>query len=82
MFLSVFLIIELCKCYGIPVDNKVNYEKLYKNRNKGMMGSTRWVEMELKAGVFMNNFYWFYLEMLFQGSLYCIADRTSSAVTV
>ena len=51
-------IIELCKCYGSPVENKVNYEKLFNARNKGMMGGTRWVEMEMKPGVYFNNFYW------------------------
>ena len=51
-------IIELCKCYGSPVDNRVNYEKLFNSRNKGMMGGTRWVEIELKPGVCFNNFYW------------------------
>ena len=49
-------IIQLCRCYGNPLNNKVHYERLYNNRNKGMMGSTRWVEMELKTS--MNNFYW------------------------
>jgi hypothetical protein len=51
-------IIELCKCYGSPVNNIVNYERMFNMRNRGMMGSTRWVEMELKSGVCMNNFYW------------------------
>ena len=51
-------IIELCKCYGNPVKNQVNYDKMFNVRNKGMPGSTRWVEMELKPGVYMNNFYW------------------------
>ena len=51
-------IIELCKSYGNPVDNRVNYEKLFNARNKGMSGGTRWVEMELKSGVCFKNFYW------------------------
>ena len=51
-------IIQLCKCYGTPLHNKVNYEKLFNARNKGMMGGTRWVEMEFKSGYIMNNFYW------------------------
>ena len=51
-------IIQLCKCYGNPINNRVNYEKLTNSRNKGMTGSTRWVEMEFKAGINMNNFYW------------------------
>jgi hypothetical protein len=37
-------IIQLCRCYGSPVRNKVNYEKMFNSRNRGMMGSTRWVE--------------------------------------
>ena len=49
-------IIQLYRCYGTPLNNKVNYEKMHNNRNKGMVGSTRWVEMDLKAN--MNNFYW------------------------
>ena len=49
-------IIQLCKCYGSPLNNKVHYEKLFNSRNRGMMGSTRWVEMDLKTS--MNNFYW------------------------
>ena len=51
-------IIQLCKCYGNPVNNRVNYERLSNSRNRGMMGSTRWVEMEFKEGRSMNNFYW------------------------
>lgn len=51
-------IIQLCKAYGNPVNNKVNYEKMFNSRNKGMMGATRWVEMDLKHGVVMKNFYW------------------------
>ena len=51
-------IIELCNCYGTPTNNKVNYEKLFNARNKGMMSGTRWVEMEMKPGISFNNFYW------------------------
>ena len=51
-------IIELCKCYGNPLNNKVYYEILFNARNRGMMGGTRWVEMELQPGVSMYNFYW------------------------
>ena len=51
-------IIELCKCYGTPVNNRVHYEKMANMRNRGMVGSTRWVEMEFRDGVCMNNFYW------------------------
>ena len=51
-------IIQLCKCYGNPVNNKVHFEKMTNARNRGMVGSTRWVEMEFKSGCYMNNFYW------------------------
>jgi hypothetical protein len=36
----------------------VHFEKLNNSRNRGMMGSTRWVKVEFKAGVSMNYFYW------------------------
>ena len=39
------------QAYGNPVNNKVNYEKMFNSRNKGMMGATRWVEMDLKQGI-------------------------------
>jgi hypothetical protein len=51
-------IIQLCKCYGTPLNNKVHYEKLFNSRNRGMIGSTRYVEMEMEPGTIMNNFYW------------------------
>ena len=51
-------ILHLCKCYGNPVDNKVYYETLTNSRNKGMRGSTRFVDMELKEGYSMMNYYW------------------------
>ena len=51
-------IIQLCKAYGNPLYNKVNYERMFNSRNKGMMGATRWVEMDMKQGVVMKNFYW------------------------
>ena len=51
-------IIQLCKAYGNPLNNKVNYERMFNSRNKGMMGATRWVEMDMKQGVVMKNFYW------------------------
>jgi hypothetical protein len=38
-------IIQLCKCYGTPLNNKVHYERMFNKRNKGMMGATRWVEI-------------------------------------
>ena len=51
-------LLHLCSCYGKPVDDIVHVEKLTNVRNKGMLGSTRWVEMELERGVSMENFYW------------------------
>ena len=51
-------IIQLCNCYGKTVNNEVHYERMYNSRNRGMVGSTRWVEMEFNPGCSMNNFYW------------------------
>ena len=31
---------------------------MFNKRNKGMMGATRWVEMELNQGICINNYYW------------------------
>ena len=48
-------VLNLCKSYGTPLDNKVYYETLTNNRNRGMQGSTRFVDMELGKGMsFMN----------------------------
>ena len=51
-------ILHVCKSYGTPYDNKVYYETLTNSRNKGMQGSTRFVDMELKKNVSMMNYYW------------------------
>ena len=51
-------IINLCNCYGKPVDNKVTYETLTNARNKGHTGSTRYVDMEFQPNVSMENYYW------------------------
>ena len=51
-------IIHLCKSYGKPLDNKVYFETLTNSRNKGMRGSTRFVDMELNKGANMMNYYW------------------------
>ena len=40
------------------VDYMVHYERLYNDKNRGMMGGTRYVEVELFPGASMNNFYW------------------------
>ena len=42
-------IINLCNCYGEPVDNNVTYEKPSKN-SRGVPRSSRIVEMKLKPG--------------------------------
>ena len=43
-------LINLCMCYGRPVDNKVTYEILTNTRNRGHTGSTRSVDMEFDNG--------------------------------
>ena len=40
------------------VDYMVHYERLYNDKNRGMMGGTRYVEVELFPGTSMNNLYW------------------------
>ena len=50
-------IINLCKCYGEPLNNKVSYEKPSKN-SRGVAGSARIVEMNMQAGKQFENFYW------------------------
>ena len=42
-------IINLCKCYGEPVDNLVQYDMPSK-ATRGVPGSTRFVEMKMIAG--------------------------------
>ena len=51
-------IVNLCETYGKPIDYVVHYEKLNNVRNKGMIGGTRFMEVELFPGACMNNFYW------------------------
>ena len=51
-------IIHLCKVYGNPIDSKVTYETLHNDRNKGMKGSTRSVDIELNKGASFMNYYW------------------------
>ena len=58
-------ILHLCKQYGKPLDNKVYFETLTNSRNKGMRGSTRYVDVELSKGSSMMNLYW--LEGPFSG---------------
>ena len=51
-------ILNLCFCYGTVVNNFVQSEKMTNTRNKGMTGSTRFVEMILNPGASFQNFYW------------------------
>ena len=51
-------IIYLCWSYGVPLDNKVHWEVLTNRKNKGMVGSTRYVDMQLKKGAAFENYYW------------------------
>ena len=51
-------IIHLCETYGKLVDSIVHYERLNNDKNRGMMGGTRFVEIELFQGASLNNFYW------------------------
>ena len=50
-------VINLCECYGEIVDNVVMYEKPTLN-SRGVMGSTRYVDMKLTPGKQLENFYW------------------------
>ena len=51
-------IINLCLCYGTPIDNKVSYEVLTNAKNRGQTGSTRYVDMEFEKDMIMENYYW------------------------
>ena len=50
-------IIHLCKIYGEPLNNKVNYERPNLN-TRSVPGSTRFVEMKLNPGAQFENYYW------------------------
>ena len=50
-------IINLCPCYGKPINNLVRYDKPSRLTN-GFGGSTRHVDMELLPGKQFENFYW------------------------
>ena len=50
-------IIHLCKVYGEPVMNKVDY-KHPTRISRGIPGSTRYVEMKMNPGMQFENFYW------------------------
>ena len=51
-------IVHLCESYGKPTDFIVHYEKLTNHKNKGMVGGTRYMEVELFTGAALNTFYW------------------------
>ena len=51
-------IIHLCLHYGKPVENKVQVEKMTNIKNRGMPGSTRYVDMEIEKEKYFNNYYW------------------------
>ena len=51
-------IINLCETYGKPTDYIVHYDKMHNDKNRGMVGSTRSVEVELFPGASMFNYYW------------------------
>ena len=51
-------LLHLGSHYGKLVDNTVHVERLTNVRNKGMLGSTKWIEVELNQGASMENFYW------------------------
>ena len=50
-------IINLCECYGEPIDNLVQYDRP-SNISRGVAGSTRFVDMKLIPGKQFENFYW------------------------
>ena len=49
-------IINLCKCYGEPVNNEVYYKS--SELTRGVLGGTRFVEMKLNQGKQFENYYW------------------------
>ena len=49
-------IINLCNCYGEPVNNEVFYKP--SDITRGVFGSTRFVEMKLLPDKQFQNFYW------------------------
>ena len=51
-------VIQLAETYGKPVDYIVHYERLNNYKNRGMMGGTRFIDVELFTGAALNNFYW------------------------
>ena len=51
-------ILHLCSFYGSPQNNKVEYEKLSVDKLKGCVGSIRYVNMIMKPGMSLSNYYW------------------------
>ena len=49
-------IINLCRCYGEPVENEVYYKP--SELTRGVLGSTRFVRMTFLPGKQFENFYW------------------------
>ena len=50
-------IVNLCECYGEPIDNAVHYDKPSR-ATRGVPGSTRFVDMKILPGKQFENFYW------------------------
>jgi hypothetical protein len=50
-------IINLCECYGEPLDNLIHNEKPSR-ATRGVSGSTRFVNMRMLPGKQFENFYW------------------------
>ena len=51
-------LLHLAYHYGKPVDNMVTRETLTNDKNRGMKGSTRFIEMNLDEGKTFLNYYW------------------------
>ena len=48
-------IINLCECYGEPINNVVEYERGSRT-TRGVQGSTRYVEMKMLPGKQFENY--------------------------
>lgn len=51
-------LLHLAYHYGTPVNNKVEWETLSNNRNRGMKGSARYIYMNMDKGQSFENYYW------------------------
>ena len=76
-------IVNLCLSYGELVDSTVSYERPSRN-SRGVMGSTRYVEMKLTPGKQLENFYFrgHWKETRDPGSQSYTLVKRSNAVTV